>query len=112
MSARALGPSFLRALIAERTISVMTRLFTDVPMVAILAWDSGIVGISTAFIVVTPIYLMFCVGVVITSDLAHKRAGVALTGLETLREIEEEALEKKHWFRRMIRWILRSRRTI
>lgn len=107
----ALGSALFRAFLAERAITFATRVFTDVPMLAILAWDSGVKGLVTTFVVVTPIYLVFCVGVVLISDAGLKR-GLDLTGLETLRELEHSVLEKKQWFKRIIRRILRSRRLI
>lgn len=106
-----LGSSLLRAFLAERFITFVTRVFTDVPMIAILAWDSQISGVMTAFIVVTPIYFALCVGIVFANDLAIKR-GVDLTGLETLRELEYHVLEEKRWFSKILQKILRSRKTI
>ena len=111
MEKRVLGWNLLHAVIAERAITLATRVFTDVPMLAILAWDSGIQGLATAFVVVTPIYLLFCVAVVFMSDAGLKK-GLDLTGLETLRELEHAVLEKKQWFKRIIRRILRSRKLI
>lgn len=107
----ALGSTLFRAFLAERVITVATRVFTDVPMLAILAWDSGITGLATTFAVVTPIYLLLCIGIVLGSDVALKK-GLDITGLETLRELEHEVLEKKQWFKRIVRRILRSRKLI
>lgn len=107
----ALGSTLFRAFLAERVITVATRVFTDVPILAILAWDSGIPGLATAFFVVTPISLLLCIGIVLMSDEGLKR-GLDLTGLETLRELEHSVLEERQWFKRIIRRILRSRKLI
>lgn len=111
MEKRALGLTLLHAVIAERVITVATRVFTDVPILAILAWDSSIVGLTTAFIVVTPIYLILCIAVVLISDAGFKK-GLDLTGLETLRELEHAVLTKGQWFKRLMRWMLMSKRKI
>ena len=111
MGNSALGLALLRTFLAERVITVVTRTFTDVPILVILAWDSSINGIVAAFVVVTPIYLFLCIGIVIISDMACKR-GVDLTGLETLRELEHAVLEKRQWFKRILRRMLRSRNLI
>ena len=107
----ALGSTLFRAFLAERVITVATRVFTDVPMLAILAWDSSIKGLITAFVAVTPISLILCILIVLVSDAGFKK-GLDLTGLETLRELEHSVLEERQWFKRIIRRILRSRRLI
>lgn len=107
----ALSFTLLRSFLAERAITITTRVFTDVPMLAILAWDSNITGLTTAFIVVTPIYLFLCISIVLFSDAAFRR-GLDLTGLETLRELEHTVLEEKQWFRRLLQRILQSRKLI
>lgn len=112
MDTRALGSTLLRAFAAERAITVATRVLTDAPMLAILAWDSSVTGIATAFIAITPISFLLCVSVVMASDAAHKKTGVDWTGLETLRELEHEVLEEKRWIYRILQWILRSPRLI
>lgn len=111
MGNRALGSTLLHAVIAERVITVATRVFTDGPMLYILDWDSSIKGLTTAFAVVTPIYLTLCIFIVLVSDEAFKK-GFDLTGLENLHKLEHVVLEKKQWFRRLIQKILRSRKLI
>ena len=112
MDNRAIGASFLRAIVAERVITVLTRVLTDVPMVAILAWDSGLVGTLLALVVVTPIYFLLCVAIVVSSDLAQEKKGIDITGLETLRELEGEILEEKRWVSRVVQKVLKSRKLI
>lgn len=107
----ALGSTLFRAFLAERVITVATRVFTDVPMLAILAWDSGIQGLATAFFVVTPISLLLCIAVVLINDAGLKK-GLDLTGLEKLRELEHAVLTKKQWVKRIVRRILKSRKLI
>lgn len=111
MEKRALGWNLLHAVIAERVITVVTRVLTDVPMLKILYQDSSITGLETAFIIVTPIYLALCIAVVLISDVGLKK-GLDLTGLERLRELEHAVLTEKQWFKRIIRGILRSPRLI
>ncbi len=111
MRNRAIGMTLFRAIVAERIITVVTRVVTDVPMLAILAWNSGFKGLVVAFAVVTPIYLLLCIDIVIVSDAALKR-GWDATGLETLRGLEHEVLEKKQWVKKFVQRILRSRRLI
>ncbi|MSR87756.1 MAG: hypothetical protein EXS69_01135 [Candidatus Zambryskibacteria bacterium] len=111
MNIRTLGSSFLRAFLAERAITFATRVLTDVPMLVILAWDSSIVGIVVAFVVITPISFLLCVGIVLGSDVAYRR-GIDMTGLETLRELESDILKEGQWVRRLIRKILKSRKLI
>ena len=111
MRKSAVAWTLLRAVLAERVITVVTRVVTDVPMVAILALDPSIQGLVTAFVIVTPIYFLLCVGVVIGSDTAL-RLGLDMTGLETLRELEHEVLEEKKWLQKLIRKIIRSRKLI
>ena len=111
MRKSAVAWTLLRAVLAERVITVVTRVVTDVPMVAILALDPSIQGLVTAFVIVTPIYFLLCVGVVIGSDAAL-RLGLDMTGLETLRELEHEVLEEKKWLQKLIRKIIRSRKLI
>ncbi|MEK6839841.1 MAG: hypothetical protein AABX72_02790 [Nanoarchaeota archaeon] len=107
----ALGFTLLHAFVAERAITIATRVLTDVPMLAILAWDSSITGLTTAFAVITPVYLFLCVSVVLFSDAAFRR-GLDVTGLETLRRLEHEVLGEKQWFRKLVQKILRSRKLI
>lgn len=107
----ALSFTLLRAFLAERAITIVTRVFTDVPMLAILAWDSSIKGLVTTLVVITPIYLILCVGIVLGSD-AGVRKGLDLTGLETLRKLEHDVLEKREWLKRIVQRILRSHRLI
>lgn len=111
MEKRALGLVLLHAVIAERVITVATHVFTDVPMLVILFWDSSIVGLITAFVVVTPISLILCIAIVLISDAGLKR-GLDLTGLETLRELEHAVLVEGQWFKRLVRWMLMSKRKI
>jgi len=108
---RSLGSILLHAVIAERVITVATRVFTDGPMLYILAWDSTVVGLMTAFAVVTPIYFILCIVVVLVSD-AGFRNGLDLTGLETLRGLEHKMFARRQWFKRIFQKILRSRRLI
>lgn len=111
MKRPALGSNLFHVVIAERVITILTRVLTDVPMLAILAWDSSLKGLMIAFLVVTPISLILCINVVLASDVAQKR-GLDLTGLETLRELEHETLTKGQWVKRFIRWMLMSKRLI
>lgn len=103
--------SLLRAFLAERFITIVTRVLTDVPMLAILAWNSGIKGVVLTFVIVTPTYFALCVGIVLANDAAMKK-GMDLTGLETLRELEHHVLEENRWFSKILQRILRSRRMI
>ena len=111
MKRPALGSNLFHVVIAERVITILTRVFTDVPMLAILAWDSSIKGLITTFVVVTPISLILCILIVLMSDAGLKR-GLDLTGLETLRELEHSVLEERQWVKRVIRRILKSRKLI
>lgn len=111
MERRALGTNLFHVIIAERVITIVTRVVTDVPMVLILAWDSSLRGIITAFAVITPIYLLLCINIVLGSDAAQKR-GLDLTGLETLRELEHAVLRRNQWFKRLVQRVLSSKRSI
>jgi len=108
---RVLCWALLRAILAERGLTIVERILTDGPVIWILARDSSERGILWASVVCTLISVVVYIAVVFVSDVAYKR-GVDVTGLETLRQLEYAVLEPRQWFKRLIRWMLQSRRLI
>lgn len=123
----------------ERLITFLTRI-TDVAMVYFI-WQFGAVGMLFSFFGVGIPYFLFCAGIVQTSEYFFAR-GHDITGLEELRgmareedfrrrwfkryvllgrlspQVEAERLavwkeyQGQHWFRRIVAWVLSSRKTI
>lgn len=108
----ALGSVLFRAILAERVLTILTR-FVDVLMIGFIAADPnhGIDGVTKAFLIVTPTYFFFCLGIVCLSDALLKK-GVDVTGLETIRELEHAILLKTQWVKRLVQRILMSKRLI
>jgi hypothetical protein len=123
----------------ERLITFLTRI-TDVAMVYFI-WQFGAIGTLFSFFGVGIPYFLFCAGIVQTSEYFFAR-GHDITGLEELRgmateedfrrrwfkryvllgrlspQVEAERAEVwkeykgTHWFRRIVAWVLSSRKTI
>ena len=98
--------SVTRFILAERAITVLTRGF-DVLYVALMVRQ----GLLVAFVVVTPLYFMFCAGIVGLSRHSTKR-GIDLFGIDTLRALTAAAPAELGRWRRIIRWILMRRASI
>ena len=112
METKKLGLGLLRAILAERVITVLTR-GIDGLIIWFVIQDPppGISGAVNAFVFVTPLNFLFSLTVVVVSDILYRR-GADVIGIETLRELEHSTLQRRHFVRRTARWILRSRRLI
>lgn len=123
----------------ERLITFLTRI-TDIAMVYLI-FRFGAIGTLFSFFGVGIPYFVFCAGIVQTSEYFFAR-GHDITGLEELRgmakeedfrrrwfkryvllgrlnpDVEAERIavwkeyQGQHWFRRIVAWVLSSRKTI
>jgi hypothetical protein len=93
-------------LITERIITVATRVFTDVPMLGFILGDPEY-GWLKSMLLVTPGYILVVVGIIVISDLFHSN-GIDITGIEEMRQVANQNLERKQWAKRIIAWIMRK----
>lgn len=95
-------PTGWKFVLVERILTVLTR-GVDALMIYII-WYEPDLGALGAFIIVTPVNLLFCSLVVFGSDVL-KKYGTDLTGIEQIRRNAEEKGGLK-------RWVLRRRTAI
>lgn len=89
----------------ERIITIATRVFTDVPMLALIIADPKL-GWLKCMLYVTPLYVLVCAGIVYISDRFHEN-GVDITGIEEMRMIRGSGeLKKRQFIKRFIRWFM------
>ncbi|MBI5133821.1 MAG: hypothetical protein HZA81_00305 [Candidatus Taylorbacteria bacterium] len=93
--------------VTERIITVATRIFTDVPMLAFIVGDPEF-GWLKAIVFVTPLYVMVCIAIVLISDFFLKN-GVDITGIEEARALSDENLTHNQFTARFVRWFTKRR---
>jgi hypothetical protein len=69
------------------------------------------VGIIAEFLIVVPLYSCYCMGIVVAYDYFLEK-GYDFVGLEYLRNMQQGKLEKKKFFRRFLRSVMRKRYSI
>lgn len=96
--------------VTERIITVATRIFTDVPMLAFVLGDPQY-GWLKAMLYVTPLYILVVIAIVAVCDLFHKK-GIDITGIEEMRSISNEELGKRQYVKRFIAWFMKRESSI
>lgn len=98
--------SLARFIVAERVVTVLTRGF-DVLDVTLIVRNGPI----TAFLVVTPLYFIFC-GIVVWLSNRSTARGMDMFGIDTLRVlVTANPTELTRW-KRFARWMLQRRTLI
>lgn len=69
------------------------------------------VGIIAEFLIVVPIYSCYCMGIVVAYDYFLEK-GYDFVGLEYLRNMQRGKFEKKRFFKRFLRSVMRRRYSI
>lgn len=69
------------------------------------------VGVIAEFLIVVPLYSCYCMGIVVAYDHFLKK-GYDFAGLEYLRNIQRGNVEKKRFFKRFLRAVMRRRYSI
>ena len=89
----------------ERIITIATRVFTDVPMLAFIMTDP-VFGWVKCMLYITPLYVFFCAVVIFVSDYFHAN-GIDITGIEEMRTIRSsQELKKRQFIKRFIKWFM------
>jgi hypothetical protein len=96
------------AVLTERAITVVGRAVVDVPMIWLFEKGQSVV---TVFLLITPVYLAFALGVVALYDFCLRR-GQDLLGIDYLRSLEKKDLKRNQTCERATRWVMRRRSTI
>jgi hypothetical protein len=69
------------------------------------------VGIIGEFLIVVPLYSCYCMGIVVAYDYFLEK-GYDFVGLEYLRNLQKGKIEKKRFFKRFLRSVMRRRYSI
>lgn|GEM_PF-6197798 len=96
--------------ITERVITLLTRVI-DLLTIGLIFGDPSIQGALKAFVFITPVNLIFCMGVVYVLAV-FARNGYDLSGLEELKQMRHEQYSERQRIKRLLQWILRRRETI
>lgn len=91
-------------ILSDRVIGWATNALTDIPMLYFILSDP-VFGWLKCMVFVTPLYVLICAVIVAFCDY-FSRKGIDVTGIEEMRAIKHEALEKRQIFKRFIRWFM------
>jgi hypothetical protein len=69
------------------------------------------VGIIAEFLIVVPLYSCYCTGIIVAYDYFLEK-GYDFVGLEYLRNMQKGRVEKKKFFKRFLRSVMRRRYSI
>jgi len=69
------------------------------------------IGIIAEYLIVVPLYSCYCMGIVMAYDYFLEK-GYDFVGLEYLRNMQRGTLEKKKFFKRFLRTVMRRRYSI
>ena len=69
------------------------------------------VGVIAEFLIVVPLYSCYCTGIIVAYDYFLEK-GYDFAGLEYLRNMQKGKVEKKKFFKRFLRSVMRRRYSI
>lgn len=94
--------------IAFERITTGLSFLLDILMISIIATDAEY-GMHKAFLCVTPMYAVLCIGAVYVNDWWFKVMGYEIAGVDKLILIKDEEYDPKQYFKRILKWMLSRR---